>query len=138
MAICSNCGTEGARIRSRWTEKGVQLPDECPNCAPGSFEKFMAPSDKKIWMGYEAHPNEYEKQYDSNGVVYVRKDEYRDEQEQRLRSETEEERIERQAAEAKKRATRRTHAMDENETLAAIRKASLIADALEQAGGTLN
>src|SRR2546430_15881424 len=85
MAVCSNCGSSGPRVRSRWTEKGVQLPDECPSCSPSSFEKFTAPSDKKIWMGYEAHPNEYTKVHaEDGGVIYNRKPEYRAEQEQKL------------------------------------------------------
>lgn len=138
MAICSNCGKEGTRIRSRWNEKGAQLPDECPSCSPDSFEKFTAPSDKKIWMGYEAHPNEYVKRYDSDGIVYDRKEEYRKEQEVRLASETEDEKTERIRAEGIKRSTRRTHPMDDAERLSAMRKAALIAEALVESGGTLN
>ena len=138
MAICSNCGAEGTRVRSRWNEKGAQLPDECPSCAPGSFEKFTVPSDKKIWMGFEANPNQYEKRYDSDGVFYLRKPEYRAEQEQRLSSETEDEKDARLRAEAKKRSERRTRPMDPDELLMAVRKAADYAQALEESGGTLN
>src|SRR5882724_8470786 len=112
MAFCSNCGADRSRVRSRWTEKGEQLPDECPNCSPDSFEKFTAPSDKKIWMGYEAHPNEYEKQYDKDGPIFERKPEYRAEQEQKLCEQTEEEIEAQRKAEANKRAHRRTAPMD--------------------------
>ena len=128
MAVCGNCGAQGARVRSRW-DKGVQLPDECPQCAPQSFEKFTAPSDKKIWMGYEAHPNEYVKAEDGG---YDRKPEYRAEQEGRLQRETEDERLEREAVEASKRANRRTNPLDASETLAALAKARLYANAIEQ------
>jgi hypothetical protein len=128
MALCSNCGSEGTRVRSRWNAEGVQLPDQCPICDPGSFEKFTAPSDKKIWMGFEANPNEYEKRYDANGVYYVRKPEYVAEQEQRLMQATEEELEKQQRAVAQKRATRRTTPMDSAEQAAALRKAEQIAD----------
>jgi hypothetical protein len=124
MAKCSNCGFEGTRVRSRWTEKGAQLPDECPNCSQGSFEKFTAPSDKKIWLGYEAHPNEYVKAGDGG---FDRKPEYRAEQEQKLQQETEEERDARLKAEAKKRRERRTEPMTPAEHSAAMRRAEEIA-----------
>jgi hypothetical protein len=130
MAICGNCGAQGSRVRSRWTEK-TQLPDECPHCAPQSFEKFTAPSDKKIWMGYEAHPNEYELAPDGG---YDRKPEYRAEQEVKLAQETDDERDARLRAESNKRASRRTMPMDTTETLSAIAKARLLANALEQTG----
>lgn len=85
------------------------------------------PSDKKIWLGWEANPNQYEKRYDKDGIIYDRKPEYRAEQEQRLMSETEEEKIAREAAIAKKRAERRTTPMDSVEYHAALRKAEEIA-----------
>jgi hypothetical protein len=125
MSVCSNCGAQGTRVRSRWTEKNLQLPDECPSCAPESFEKFTAPSDKKIWMGFEAHPNEYVKAEDGG---YDRKPEYRAEQERQMFEATEEEKERQRQAEAHKRATRRTHAMDAAEMGAALRKAEEIAD----------
>lgn len=129
MAVCGNCGAHSPRVRSRWNDKGVQMADECPSCAPASFEgKFTAPSDRKIWMGYEAHPNEYERAADGG---YDRKPEYRAEQEQRLSAETEEERDNRERAEAHKRATRRTDPMTESELFSAIAKARDIADAMQ-------
>lgn len=132
MARCSHCGTESPRVRSRWDDKGVQLPDECPSCAPGQFEKFTAPSDKKIAMGFEAHPNEYEKRYDQDGVIYVRKPEYRAEQEQQLQKPAEEDRVREEQAVALKRATRRTAPMTPDELLFAINKARDVAEAIEQ------
>ncbi len=125
MAICGTCGTVTTRIRTAFPPDGAPPRDECPSCAPSSFEKFTAPSDKKIWMGYEAHPNEYVKSADGG---FDRKPEYRAEQEQRLREETEEERSNRLRAEAKKRAERRTDAMSPAELLSAITKAREIAD----------
>lgn len=79
-------------------------------------------------MGYEAHPNEYVRSADGG---YDRKPEYRAEQEERLRSETDEEREIREQAEAKKRATRRTSAMTPAELKQAIAKAMLVAEAME-------
>lgn len=131
MSICGNCKTETSRIRSRWNEDG-QLPDECPNCAPGSFEKFTTPSDKKIWMGYEAHPNEYVKAEDGG---YDRKPEYRAEQEQKLAEATAEEQEKQRRAEAEKRAHRRTTPMDSVEYAAAMRKAEEIAHWMQSSGG---
>ena len=125
MSVCSNCGAQGKRIRSRWTEKNIQLPDECPQCAPGAFEKFTNPSDKKIWMGYEAHPNEYVKSEDGG---YDRKSEYRAEYEQKLLEATVEEQETQRRAEEHKRATRRTLPMDAAEQAAALKRAEEIAD----------
>ena len=127
MAICANCGTQGTRIRSRWNDKNVQLPDECPHCAPQSFDKFTAPSDKKIWMGYEAHPNEYIKAADGG---FDRKPEYRAEQESSLCQSTPEEIEAEQRAIALKRATRRTAPMDAAEYAQALAKAEQIATAI--------
>lgn len=126
MAMCGNCKAESTRVRSRWNEN-EQLPDECPNCAPDSFGKFTMPSDRKLWMGYEAHPNEYVKAPDGG---YDRKPEYRAEQEAKLSEETEEERQTRLNIEAKKRATRRTEPMNEIELQAAMRKAEEVASFL--------
>lgn len=129
MAICGNCGAEGPRVRSRWLG-GVMLPDECPTCAPQSFEKVTMPSEQKIWMGYEAHPNEYVHSEDGG---YDRKPEYRAEQEAKLGQPAADDVEAQERAFAQKRAERRTRPMDASETLAALRKASIIADALEQA-----
>jgi hypothetical protein len=124
MAICSNCNAQTTRVRSRWTEDGVQRPDECPQCAPQSFEKFTAPSDKKIWMGYEAHPNEYVKSEDGG---YDRKPEYRAEQEAHMALPTAGEKEAQERAVAQKRAERRTTPMDEAEMRQAMRKAEELA-----------
>jgi hypothetical protein len=122
MSICSNCKSEGTRIRTIFGEDGTR--EECPHCSPGSFDKVTDPSDKKIWMGYEAHPNEYVRGADGG---FDRKPEYRAEQEARLMQETEEERTLREAAEAKKRRERRTAPMDAAELAAAMHKAEEIA-----------
>lgn len=129
MEICGNCHKEGARIRTIWAEDG-QKREECPSCAPESFEKFTAPSDKKIWLGCEAHPNEYEKKYDKDGLIYIRKPEYRAEQEARLKDSTEEEKALQAKAVAEKRATRRTDPMDEIELIAAMKRATEVAEFL--------
>lgn len=126
MAICETCKSESVRIRTRWSESGDRT-DECPQCAPGSFEKVTDPSDKKIWMGYEAHQNEYVKTYDSDGLIYQRKPEYRFEQEQKMLQPTVEEQEKQARAVAKKRAERRTTPMDSVERSMAFRKAEEIA-----------
>lgn len=129
MAKCGNCGAEGARIRSRWRGTS-QLPDECPNCAPQTFERVQMPSDQKIWMGYEAHPNEYVKGSDGG---FDRKPEYRAEQEDKLALGDADDRAMQEQAEAHKRATRRKEPMDSIELEVALRKARIISDALEAA-----
>lgn len=124
MATCRNCGQESLRIKTTWHEYG-EPTDECSACCPQSFDsKVTDPSDKKIWMGYEAHPNEYVKAEDGG---YDRKPEYRAEQEERLRNETEEERTNRLAAEARKRRTRRTVPLNGVELAQALRKAEKVA-----------
>jgi len=137
VSKCSNCGAETVRSRNIWDKDGNQR-EECVSCSPESFEKFTAPSDKKIWAGWEAHPEEYEKKYDKDGLIYERKPEYRAEQEQRLREATEEERLAQERAIAKKRKERRTEPMDEIEKAAALRKAEEIASWLIASGGSVN
>lgn len=59
MALCGNCGAEGARVRSRWKES-QRLPDECPICAPQAFaEKFKSVRDGQITMAYEYDHKRY-------------------------------------------------------------------------------
>src|SRR5689334_9206568 len=118
--ICSNCGVEVNRSRLIWDKDGNQR-EECPHCAPQNFEKVTDPSDKKIWMGFEVHPNEYEKKYDKDGLIYERKPEYRAEQERQLSESTEEERLAQERAVEKKRKERRTAPLDGVELAAALR-----------------
>ena len=70
MAICNTCGAETARVRSKWQDS-VQLPDECPHCAPQSFEKFKSVRDGQITLGHEYMPAMYKK----TDAGYVAKDE---------------------------------------------------------------
>ena len=125
MAICGNCGAHGSRIRSRW-EKDVQLPDECPNCAPQSFEKQSDPSDKKLWIGPEVRPNDYEKRYDLDGVYYMPKPEATAELEQQACGKNsviaQEEREAQEKAAAQKRQTRRTRPMTPGEFQTAMER----------------
>lgn len=124
MAICGHCGAEGQRIRSRW-EKDVQIPDECPSCAPQSFERQTDPSDKKIWIGPEVRPQDYVKTYDRDGLIYMPKPEITAELEAQacgrnsVRNKEEQEAVRR--AEAEKRNTRRTRPMTSTEVEKAVR-----------------
>ncbi len=122
MASCRSCGFEGARIRSVFTESG-EARDECPNCAPQSFEKQIDPSDKKIWIGPETRPNDYEKHYDSDGVYYVPKPEVTAALERRLFVDTEEEAAYARAVE-KKRKEGRKLPMNSAELEQAIKRAN--------------
>lgn len=89
-------------------------------------------------MGWEAHPNEYEKRYDKDGLIYERKPEYRAEQEQKLREATEDEKAAQERAIAKKRAERRTRPMDSVEEAMALRRAEEVASWLMASGGTVH
>jgi hypothetical protein len=119
MAICGNCGAEGSRIRSRWI-RGVQIPDECPQCAPQDFEKQTDPSDKKIWIAPEVRPNDYTKVYDEDGPIYMPKPEVTAELEAKV-FDNSEEREKYEEALAKKRAERRTRPLSEVELMQALR-----------------
>ena len=123
MAICGNCGSEGNRIRSRWA-KDTQLPDECPSCAPQSFEKQTDPSDKKLWIGPEVRPNDYEKRYDLDGVYYMPKPEVTAELERKACGRdsvaAQEEREQMARAAQKKRAQRRTTPLSQSELQRAL------------------
>lgn len=85
------------------------------------------PSDKKIWMGYEAHPNEYVKSEDGG---FDRKPEYRAEQEARLGGGDPDDAAAQERAVEKKRTERRTRPMDSGELLHAIGKARKLAECL--------
>ena len=112
MAICGNCGAQSARVRSRWTDKGVQLPDECPSCSPETMhDPFKSVRDGKIAMGWEYMPNMYRKTDDG----YVAKDELLADTEAQASKRSEDDiAIERNAIE-RKRATRRTKPLSQAE-----------------------
>ena len=83
-------------------------------------------------MGWEAHPNEYKKIYpEDGGVAYIRKREYRAEQESALALPATDEREATSIAQLKKRRDRRTLPMDTAEQLAAVAKAREIAEFIE-------
>lgn len=110
MAVCGNCGAEGTRIRSRWNGD-IRLPDECPNCAPQSFEAMKSVRDGTIAMGYEYMPTMYKK----TDVGYVAKDELLADTEAELSKPDMEGEAAYQKAVAIKRASRRTKPMTGDE-----------------------
>lgn len=117
MAICNTCGTETTRVRSAW--KGdVQLPDECPSCAPQSFDKFKSVRDGQITLGHEYMPTMYKK----TDAGYVAKDELTaDTEAEIVRSITHSpEQIAYEAAAEKKRHNRRTKPLNQSEIEQAI------------------
>jgi len=120
MAICGTCGAETTRLRTIVRDGGNQ--DECPQCCPQSFAKATDPSDKKIWIGPEYAPNDYEKRYDSEGVYYVPKPEVTAARERRLLVNTEEEEAYARALE-KKRLEGRKHPMTPLELEQALKRA---------------
>jgi ribosomal protein S27AE len=67
MALCGTCGAQTARIRQTFTAGGKPLAtpkDECPNCAPQSFEKHTDPSDLRLWTGPQVDPAHYKRTED--------------------------------------------------------------------------
>jgi len=127
MAICGNCGSESARVRSSWTDKGVQLKDACPKCDPGSFEKIKSVRDGQITMGHEYMPQMYRKV----GDEYVAKDELlADTEAQILDSmENSEANVAYRAAVEKKRQNRRTTPLSAAEIQQAINRVNEMAQA---------
>jgi len=81
-------------------------------------------------MGYEAHPNEYVQSEDGG---FDRKPEYRAEQEAKLALPAADDAEAQARAEQAKRSTRRTEPMTASETLAALGKARVLAQAMESA-----
>lgn len=81
MAVCGTCKSETPRVRTLFTDRGgipLKVPvDECPHCAPDGFgERFTMPSDKRLAMGWEAYPKDYEKRENpQGGYLYAEKEE---------------------------------------------------------------
>lgn len=122
MAVCETCGNETARVRTSWTKEGVRLADECPSCAPQTFEKQTDPSNKKIWIGPEYAPNDYER---VNGELRMKPEAVADLEASAVGRKSvayteEQEAIER--AKEQKRASRRTAPLDSIEQILALKR----------------
>lgn len=134
MSACGSCGFETTRIRTLFERDGKPLPeakDECPNCAPQSFERFHTPSERKIWMSWEKEPAHYRREYDKDGPIMMPSDSVlQDLQDAVCRQPVEELQAGVVAQEAK-RANRRMQPMSADEMTAAINKARSIAFDIE-------
>lgn len=123
MSLCA-CGAESKKIRQFW-DRGKLTREECPACAPQSFEKQTDPSAKKIWIGPEFAPNDYIKREDPDGGYrYDLKPEAARELELQHTVNSQratDEREARERAMAAKRSTRRTNPMTSEEIEQAIR-----------------
>lgn len=102
MAVCDNCGSVTSRIRTMFI--GARAKDECPNCAPGTFEAFKSVRDGQIAMGWEYMPTMYKHTEDG----YVAKDELLADTEAQASKPSEEDEAAYQKAVAKKRQNRKT------------------------------
>ena len=135
MAICGSCGSETLKTRTIFEVEGRQLPepkDECPVCAPGSFERQQDPSEKKIWMSWERDAAHYKRTYDKDGLVMMPSDSVlQDLQDAVSKQKSGEELQAGEAAIEEKRASRRTTPMTPDEQLAAINRARAIAFDIE-------
>lgn len=104
MAKCGSCNSDSSRVRTSWMPDGTQKPDECPQCAPQSFDRFRSVRDGKIAMGWEYMP----KRYKLRNGVYEGTDELRADTEAQLSKQPEEDVAAYNKAVEAKRATRRT------------------------------
>ncbi len=126
MAVCDNCGASNSRVRTTFLEGGGKR-DECPHCAPQSFEKVSDPSTKKIWIGPEYRPNAYEKRYDEHGDVYYQaKPEFTADEEARISAGATDEREAREREIAKRRAQRNMKPLKGIELEQAIKRAQAV------------
>lgn len=123
MSVCGNCGNGSPYARTIFGENPAGDRHECPSCAPQSFEKLSAPSDKKIWIGPEYAPNDYEKRYDADGLYYMPKPEVTAEREKNLFVDTDEKEKYARAVE-KKRIEGRKHALTPEEVEEALKRAN--------------
>ncbi len=109
MAICRGCGADVLRTCARYGPSMELLSEICPQCAPDQFcgVKVTAPSDKKIWDGYEVEPDRYSSP-DAENVVHA-SDELRQDIWDEFNRDPDAEAVQ------KKRATRRTEPLSASE-----------------------
>jgi hypothetical protein len=69
VAICRNCNASAAKVITTFTSGGIPLKDprdRCEHCDDSLKVKATAPSDKKLYMGWEVEPNRYKKRDDGS------------------------------------------------------------------------
>ena len=118
MAKCGSCGEESRRIRTSFLNGTSK--DECPHCAPQSFEKIADPSTKKVWIGPEFAPNDYEWR---DGYLQMKPEAVADLEERSCGTRSvayQEEMAKVREAEEHKRHTRRTKPLSPNEIASAL------------------
>lgn len=105
MSICRGCGAKALRTCATYGPKMEFVSEVCTSCKPEQFQgiKVTAPSDKKLWSGFEVEPERYYSR-DSENVVRA-KDELRQDIWDEFSRDPEEE------ARQLKRRTRRTEPM---------------------------
>lgn len=145
MAICGNCGAETRRVRTVMTTNGGktllpenQRKDECPVCAPDAFPPAWLTA--RGVMGWEAYAEKYDKiELPDGRIGYRAKEEFRQDTEDRIRSGSVEEQKKYAAALERKRQTRRTAPMTEDEIRARIERIRPVyEDRQEQANQRFN
>jgi hypothetical protein len=76
MASCRGCGVEARRTITSF-EGGEVKGEACPECRPDLFpdDPFLMPSDRKLYMGWEAYPEHYKmKDNPEGGKIAVASD----------------------------------------------------------------
>jgi hypothetical protein len=108
MSTCKGCGAETLRTVTTF-DVGVRK-EVCPQCDPNQFDSPVTdPSDKKIYVGWEAMPEKYRIE---NGVAHA-KDELLQDSEDLINRTPEVVEIE------AKRRTRRTEPLSQEEIMRA-------------------
>jgi hypothetical protein len=118
---CLGCGSDRKQTRTIFNPDGTVRKEECPACAPGSFDPQWL-HDKGA-MAWEAYPEKYRKIILPDGRTgYHATDEWRQDSEDKLRKSYERADSMNAAAVEKKRMTRRTTPMSEAEIRAATER----------------
>lgn len=121
MAICGGCGADRTRVRTIFNPDGTVRVEECPSCAPGSFDpEWLLAKGATPW---EAYPGKYDKISNPDGSVTWRaKEEWTQDTEDKIRASYEKVDAKEAAAIEKKRASRRTEPMTPAEIEAATNR----------------
>ena len=103
MANCRGCGAESNRTSASYDSKGALTKEVCSACDPQHFsDPFVDPTDRKLYTGVQARPQDY-KTYKIDGEdVLFAKDELIQDTEDRWSNS-----IWDQAVEAKRKTARR-------------------------------
>lgn len=115
---CRGCGSDRTTTRTFFKPDGTFKTEECPSCAPGSFDpQWLTAKGATAW---EAYPDKYVKfSLEDGRVGYRATDEWRQDSEDKLRKSYERADAGNAVALETKRASRRTTPMTADEIASA-------------------